>query len=63
MSELMLVYNENARVPFAVLDADWASRDLRTGRTEFYKNRQLVDVLALKPSQYIYVAPVNAPVF
>ena len=59
MTELMLVYNENASVPFAVVDADWASRDFGTGRTEFYKSRQLVKVLTLEPSQYIYVAPVN----
>jgi hypothetical protein len=59
--ELMLVYNENASVPFAVVDADWASRDLATGRTEFYKNRQLVNVLTLEPSQYVLVAPLNAP--
>jgi hypothetical protein len=58
---VILAYNDGASVPFAAFNADWASRDLATGRTEFYKNRQLVDLLTLEPSQYISVAPVNTP--
>lgn len=56
---VVAVYNENASVPFAVFDADWASRDYGTGRVEFFKNRQLVDVVMLKPSQTLLAAPIN----
>jgi hypothetical protein len=58
---IIIAYNENASVPFAAFRADWASRDYGTGRTEFYKNRQLVDVVTLKPSQTLLAAPMNAP--
>jgi hypothetical protein len=59
--ELILAYNEGASVPFAVFDVDRASRDYGTGRVELFKDGQLVDVITLEPSQFLRVAPINAP--
>jgi hypothetical protein len=60
-TEIILLYNRNASVPFAVVDADWVSRSVGTGRTEFFKKGKLVDTLTLGRSQYIFVAPVSDP--
>jgi hypothetical protein len=57
---VIAAYNENASVPFAVFRADWASRDYGTGRVEFFKNRQLVDIVTLTTSQTLLAAPINS---
>jgi hypothetical protein len=59
--EIILAYNEGASVPFAMFDVDRASRDYGTGRVELFKDGQLVDVITLTPSQFIFVAPINVP--
>lgn len=60
---VILAYNDGASVPLAAFHADWASRDYGTGRVEFYKNRQLVDVVTLKPSQTLLAAPISPAPF
>lgn len=60
---IILAYNDGASVPFAGFDADWASRDLTTGRVEFYKSQQLVDVITLEPSQTLLAAPIGPAPF
>jgi hypothetical protein len=57
---VILAYNDGASVPFAAFNADWASRD-GVGRVEFFKNRQLVDIITLEPSQTLLAAPIDAP--
>jgi hypothetical protein len=56
---VIAAFNENVSIPLAVFHADWASHDKGTGRVELFKNRQLVDVVTLKPSQRLIALPIN----